>query len=237
MRFAALLIALQLAFASAAAANDTPATDCVVLLHGLARSDRSMRSLERRISSSGFRVHNVAYPSKDGDPDHLLRYLQRNIDTCSSEPPAKVHFVTHSLGGILLRAYLRDARPENLGRVVMLAPPNHGSELVDALAWSWILRTYFGPTFLQLGTDPTSLPNRLGPADFDVGIIAGTRTHNPIGSLLIPGDDDGTVSVRSAKLDGMSDFLEHPRSHTFILSDRVVAEQVVHFIESGRFRH
>jgi pimeloyl-ACP methyl ester carboxylesterase len=166
-----------------------------------------------------------------------MKQVHRQIERCTSGFPGKVHFVTHSLGGIVLRAYLQDHRPENLGRVVMLAPPNHGSELADVLAGFPPFDVFYGPTAAGLGTDPASWPNRLGPADFELGIIAGNKSINPIGSWLIPGPDDGTVSMDSARLDGMTDFLVLPVTHFFIMTDKTVAAETLHFIRHGRFSH
>ena len=148
----------------------------------------------------------------------------------------RVHFVTHSMGGILVRFYLANHRLVNLGRVVMLSPPNQGSETVDKLAnmpgFGWLN----GPAGQQLGTDENSLPNRLGPADFELGIITGNRSINLILSTMIPGPDDGKVAVERAKLAGMADFLVVPHSHPFIMKKPLVIEQTQFFLEHGRFR-
>ena len=149
---------------------------------------------------------------------------------------AKIHFVTHSLGGILVRAYLAEHEPPNLGRVVMLAPPNKGSEFVDVLGRTAPFRWALGPTAVELGTEPDSLPNRLPTPDYEVGIIAGTRSINPLGGLVVPGESDGTVSVSSTRLHGMSDFIELPVSHTFIMYSDEAAEQAVAFLREGRFQ-
>jgi triacylglycerol lipase len=146
-----------------------------------------------------------------------------------------VSFVTHSLGGVMVRAYLEQHPMPQLGRVVMLAPPNHGSEYVD-IAGQWrLFGGFLGPTAVQLGTAPTSLPNRLPDADLDVGVIAGTGSINPLGAFLIDGTNDGTVSVESTQLTGMRDFIEVPVSHTFIMRDREVARQTIEFLRAGRF--
>ena len=154
---------------------------------------------------------------------------------CCPAGERRVHFVTHSLGGILVRAILAESPPPHLGRVVMLAPPNHGSEVVYELGDSALFRAVLGPTAAQLRTSPDSLPNRLGPPDFDLGIIAARKSLDPIGSALIPGPDDGAVSLESVRLEGASDFLVVAANHTFIMSREDVALPVGHFLRYGRF--
>lgn len=234
-----VLVLLLLPSALASAAAEQPDSEAppeaVILLHGLARSDRAMRPLESRLSEAGYAVHNVPYPSTELPPDRLDLYLHQQVIACCRKAP-RLHFVTHSLGGILVRAYLAEHETTNLGRVVMLAPPNRGSELVDILGDSGPFRWALGPTAVQLGTDPESFPNRLPPPYFEVGIIAGTHSVNPIGSLVVPGESDGTVSVRNTQLEGMSDFITVPVSHTFIMHSDVVMEQVLEFLRKGRFK-
>jgi pimeloyl-ACP methyl ester carboxylesterase len=232
----AALRAPEPARADPVATHPTSEGEMVVLLHGLGRTDRSMRSLEARLTTAGFGVANLRYPSTELGPDALVALLDEQIEACCRSA-TRLHFVSHSLGGILVRAYLAKQRPPNLGRVVMLAPPNHGSELVDALGGSRLFESAFGPTATELGTDPESLPNRLPPPDFELGVIAGTARINPLGTALVPGTSDGTVSVESTKLPGMTDFVTVPASHTFIMRSEAAAQQVVCFLREGRFQH
>jgi triacylglycerol lipase len=206
----------------------------VVLLHGLGRSARVMRPLARQLAAAGYRVHNLEYPSTREGPDALVELLHGEISRCCAWS-SRVHFVTHSLGGVMVRAYLAEHPMPQLGRVVMLGPPNHGSEYVD-IAGDWrLFRAVLGPTAAQLGTAPTSLPNRLPGADFELGVIAGTGSINPLGGAVIPGVSDGTVSVASTRLDGMRDFIEVPVSHTFIMRNPEVARQTIEFLRAGHF--
>jgi len=210
------------------------AGEVVVLLHGLGRTHWSMMPLESRLAEAGYEVVNLRYPSTRLEPDALVTYVGDAVRECCASA-RRLHFVTHSLGGILVRGYLAERRPANLGRVVMLAPPNRGSEIVDELrSWalfSWIL----GPTALQLGTNADSFPNRLPAVDFDLGVIAGTESVNPIGSAMLPARNDGAVSVASTRVEGMSDFVAVPASHTFIMWSDDAREQVVAFLRNGRF--
>ncbi len=212
--------------------------ECVVLLHGLGRTRRSMGRLEEYLSSRGYRTVNYGYPSRGETVEHVAEVrIPEAIAQCRQSRPAKIHFVTHSLGGIVVRQYLQaNSLPEG-SRLVMLAPPNGGSEGVDYFMKVFLYRWITGPAGQQMGTSFESIPNRLKPIDTEVGIIAGNRSLNPLFSALIPGPDDGRVSVERAKLEEMADFLVIPSSHSFIMRKQAVMKQVVHFLERGRFNH
>jgi triacylglycerol lipase len=235
-----LLALLWVGVSAPAAAEPVPqreaVTEDVVLLHGLGRSSRAMRSLETRLAQAGYAVHNLSYPSTELPPEELDVYLHAQVVACCWDA-GRLHFVTHSLGGILVRAYLARHEPQQLGRVVMLAPPNAGSEWVDRFGDSAAFRWVLGPTAIQLGTDADSLPRRLPPPDYELGVIAGTRRLNPLGIWVVPGESDGTVSVENARLEGMSDFVALPYSHSRILRSDAAGMQVLEFLRNGRFAH
>ncbi len=210
--------------------------EVVVLLHGLGRSSGSMVMLEQRLAAAGYTTYNISYPSRKSSPQTLVALLAQTMDECC-RMAGKVHFVTHSLGGIMARAFLAAYSPANAGRLVMLAPPNQGSELSDALRDNWLFRTLMGPTAIELGTDSSSWPQRLPPPSVETGVIAGTGSINPIGTLMIPGEDDGMVSVCSTWVEGLSDFLVVPSTHAFIMRSIRVSREVIHFLQNGRFDH
>ena len=238
--FAALVIAATVGMDGAVRANDATADtgEPVVVLHGLARNAASMGRMVRSLEAEGFNVCNISYPSRRHPITTLAsNFVGPKIAACFPEATTPIHFVTHSLGGIIARELAASGAITNFGRVVMLSPPNNGSEVVDKLGRLWLFRAWNGPAGSELGTGSESLPRQLGPARFNVGIITGTRTINPFLSLLIPGSDDGKVSVDRARLEGMSDFLVLPVSHPFIMNSKDAIRQTIHFLRSGSFEH
>ena len=216
-----------------------PARQAVVLLHGLARGSASWGPMSRALEEAGYEVCNIAYPSREYGVEVLAtEHVAPAIAACFPQPGREIDVVTHSMGGLVVRQLATATPGWSIRRVVMLAPPNHGSEAADTLMDNWFYREIGGPAALELGTAPEALPQRLGAARFDLGIITGDRSMNPIISLvMIPGPDDGKVSTASARVDGMRDMLVLHTTHVFIMRNTQVIRQTLHFLERGEFDH
>lgn len=219
--------------------TDNVGADKVVLLHGLGRGKMSTLLLESALTKAGFDVHSIDYPSTDQTPKALVEIVSEEINNCCSNGPETVHFVGHSLGGLLIRAYLGRYQPKSLGRVVLLGTPNKGSELADVGIYESVSNTLLemaGPTAKTLHTGPKGFPASLPAPHYPVGVIAGKR-DNPLSNNWLPLPNDGMVSVESARLDGMTDFIVFDVSHWELRSDPTVATQVIEFLLYGRFDH
>jgi pimeloyl-ACP methyl ester carboxylesterase len=214
---------------------EAQATDreVVVLLHGLGRNNMAMWRLTHRLEDAGFHVVRVGYSSLDLSPREILEEVSSQIDNCCSGHDKTVHYVGHSLGGLLIRAYLQERRPDNLGRVVLLGTPNQGTPIVDYFRDHWWMRL-LGPTTNALGTDSESFPSSLEPPWYPVGVIAGV-TKMDINEPWLPGADDGLVTVEATRLEGMSDFIVMNTGHAFMRYDPEVARQTISFLKEGEF--
>lgn len=233
-----LLISLQGCITTPRTAfSEAPLSDeCVVLIHGLNRSWRAMEPMADALRAAGYSTANVDYPSQAGPVEIISPMaVETGLGECRNAGAERIHFVTHSIGGILLRYFHEHSPIPDLGRVVMLAPPNHGSEVIDVTR-DWPASDIFaGYAGLQLGTDPDSIPQQLGPVDFELGVIAGTGSINFVMSAMLPGPNDGKVTVESTRIEGMDDFLIVENSHHYITESEEVIRNTTSFLRSGSF--
>lgn len=223
--------------AALTSAQTTVASDCVVVLHGLGRSSWSMSRISTTLAQHGYGVVNETYPSRKASVRQLSQVVGDAVDKCRASGAERISFVTHSLGGILVRAYFQDHVVAEAHRVVMLAPPNHGSEIVDAYAKNGWYRYFTGPAGQELGTDGDGIVKQLMAIPLEIGVIAGTKSMDPWFAHVMPAPHDGKVSVASARLPEMRDFITVPYSHTFMASRSAVTAQIIQFLATGTFKH
>ncbi len=221
-----------------AAMPASAAKECVVLLHGLARSHHSMDQIEEALLAYEYDVWSESYASREKSVQWLAEdTVSKGVAYCLENQASQIHLVSHSLGGLLIRVYLQEHSIPNQGRIVMLAPPNHGSEVADVLMDNKLYEWTMGPAGQELGTGADGIANQLDPIPGEIGIIAGNSTSDPWFSPLIPGPDDGKVSVESARLDEMKEFWVTDVGHTFIMRNDRVIEQIVNFLRDGEFKN
>ena len=210
----------------------------VVLLHGIARSARSLSKMERALRAENYQTLNLDYPARAQNLKDIANGLHAPIAQFARGFDGRLHFVTHSMGGLVVRALIAQKRPPNLGRVVAIAPPNGGSEVADFLRDNPLYVRFFGPAGAELTTKRTDeLRALLGAVDYPLGVIAGDRTIDPIASLLIlPRPNDGRVSVAMTRVDGMADHIVAPASHALIMNHPSAIMQTLYLLRSGCFK-
>lgn len=210
--------------------------DAVVVLHGIARSASSMKTFAARLEERGFDVLNLDYASTTYTLEELREKIRPQIKAfLAAHPDQTVHFAGYSMGGLLIRAYLAKYKPENLGRVVMLGTPNHGSEVADFLRENWAYRKVYGPAGQQLTTDQDYMA-KFGLPDYEFAVIAGDRSIDPVSSNIIPGNDDGKVSIKSTHLQGEKDYIIVHTSHFAMPENFAVAVEAAHYLRYGFFK-
>lgn len=234
-RFCAVLAAVFLLLLAGEGAMADQKGDYVVLLHGIGRTSAAMAKLEKSLTADGYQVLNIDYPSREKSLADLVETIHPQIKNAAADTSRKLHFVGYSMGGLLARAYVKKYPPENVGRIVLLGTPNKGSEVADLLEKTAAFNWFYGPAGKEL-TTAFNQESLFGKPDYDVGVIAGTRTVDPVSYFIIPGANDGKVSVESTKIDGMKDHLVLPVTHTFMPQNKTVIAQVKNFIKSGMFR-
>jgi pimeloyl-ACP methyl ester carboxylesterase len=208
----------------------------VILLHGIARTARGMATMARALSRKGYDVINIGYASRQKPIEELIDDIREELGLYETEEADKLHFVGHSMGGLVIRAYLNKYRPSNLGRVVMLGTPNQGSEVADLFASNFLYKAFYGPAGQQLITNQSGFSEMLGSPDYELGVIAGDRWIDPIAALfIIKGASDGRVPVARTQLEGMKDHVVLHVAHTFLPYSKDVIRQTAHFLEHGKF--
>lgn len=211
-------------------------TETVVLLHGIARTKRSMNALQNALLNDGYQVLNIDYPSRKKRICELASTILDEINRSTKISENIIHFVVYSMGSLILRELLAKSPIINIGNIVMLAPPNHGSEVADFLRDNYLYKHFYGPAGQELTTEharKTPFPK----IQHAFGVIAGNVCLDPLSYFILPKGNDGKVTIESTKLEGMLDHIVLPSSHTFIMSNPAVIKQVKHFLKHRAFIH
>jgi pimeloyl-ACP methyl ester carboxylesterase len=215
----------------------TDGQDGVVLLHGISRTSRSFQKMQTALEAAGFATLNVGYASRSKPIEALAEDIHPAVERFAESLDGSLHFVCHSMGGLLARVYVARHRPQRLGRMVMLGTPNGGSEIADRLKHIGVYRAWFGPAGQQLVTQrDAAVAAMFPPVDYPVGIIAGKRSVYSIRSAFLPKPHDGKVSVENTKLDGMADHIVMETSHPRLVRNGPAIEQTIVFLRDGEFR-
>ena len=206
----------------------------VILIHGLLQSSKCMLQMGANLEQAGYSAVEFDYPSTQVSIPEAAQYLNQLIQ--SLDGIDEINFVTHSMGGLVVRAYTMEYDDPRIKRMVMLGTPNQGAELADLTHQYWILRTAAGPGALQLGTRSDGLIQKLPVPKFEFAVIAGSRGTPAGWNPLIPGDDDGTVTVESTKLPGAADFMTVRALHSRLLWSEEAHKHTINFLKNGRLR-
>lgn len=209
--------------------------DAVVILHGIFRTSRSMSKIANFLQKSGFQTLNINYPSTKYSIENLADIIHLQIQQISASVD-KIHFVGYSMGGLLIRAYIKKYQPQNIGRIVMIGTPNKGSEVADFIQNWWLYKKLYGQAGQQLISSQKDFGHIFSNLEgIEVGIIAGNRPLDLISSKIISKPNDGKVSVESTMLSGMKEHIIMPHNHTFIINKPQVWRQILAFLENGKF--
>ncbi|HEX7261550.1 MAG TPA: alpha/beta fold hydrolase [Luteolibacter sp.] len=205
----------------------------VVLLHGLWRGWRAMQPLARALADEGFSTLNLPYPSGRLPVAQLMVRVRAEVEKIAADQP--VHFITHSLGGILIRALLAENVSWETGKIVMLAPPNRGGEIVDWSKKHPLLHQVLGPAGRSLGSD--GVPSELAalPPEIQAAVIMGSRNSIPVFSKLLDPENDGIVSAAKGRIDGLRGFTVIDADHTFIQMHPETIRLSLHFLKTGEW--
>ncbi len=218
--------------------NMTDNVETVIVLHGIARTNRQTYLLSKRIAENGFEVYNITYPSTEYTIEELADILNNKFTELDLDKKEKINIVAHSLGGIVVRAYVNKYKPKNLEKIVMISTPNNGSELADFFKNWKLYKDIYGLAGQELTTNNEKLVKAIGDRiyeNYKVGIIAGSTSFNPIFSSMLLGKDDGVVSVESTKLEGMQDHITVKVLHGIGLYGEKIPKLVVSFLKDGKF--
>ncbi len=206
----------------------------VIVVHGIVRSSKSFGKMQQRLGEDGYLVVGFDYPSTRVTITDSAEYLHKVID--SLDGIDQIDFVVHSLGGLIVRAYLAKHKDPRIRRMVMLGVPNRGAGMADFLKDYGIYKLVFGPAGQQLIQGGDGLIAGLPAPEFEFAVIAGARGTPDGWNPLIAGDDDGTVELENTRLPGAADFMTVPALHSFLMFNDDVIAATRRFLKEGALR-
>ena len=216
-------------------AEAPPPKETVVLVHGIMNKPFVMDRIAHRLEQDGYEIQNWGYPSTGGLIEQHAVHLNELLQSLAGRK--KIHFVGFSQGAIIIRYTLTHYPVKNAGRFVMIAPPNHGCEMAqDFYRYAWFRGLYGDKSIKQLFAHQNEFLKTCGIPKVEFGIIAGGKGDGKGFSARIPGDDDGTISVASARLEGARDLILLPHQHTPLVFASETADQTSHFLKAGKFQ-
>ena len=235
--------------------------DFLVLLHGIYGKSSDMESIAQNFKDN-YRIINIQYPTTKETAEEISDlYIEPNIENIKEQifsenfhkkienqyyeiaensnkinknfnQNVKINFVAHSMGTGILRYYLKENPLENLGKVVFISPPSHGSHLAD-VPFVDKLPSMLGKVVPQFSTKKDSFVNQLGEPDYDYMILIGNKTNNPLYSMIIRGKDDGMVPLKTAKMKSDNFKIIENTTHTSILKDKRIMKEISEFFKSS----
>lgn len=205
----------------------------VVLVHGYGRKPSTMSDIAKYLEQRGYQTYMLGYPSYKRDIDGIEKEFQKQVDEVLLGVTDRVHFVGHSMGGLVVRNYLGKNKIPNLGNVVLLGTPNRGTPVVDHLKESWWF-WYAGPAAPKLSSKGSDFLNSLPAPTYKLGIIAGLVSNDRTKEIFSEAND-GIVTCESAKVIGMTDFVALPVNHHYLKHDTKALEQIFNFLKNVKF--
>ncbi len=212
---------------------ETSSGENVVLVHGILRGSSSMNKIKIEFIRQGFSVTGFDYTKKDGSIEEISDSLHKKI---KKFPKGKIHFVTHSMGAVIVRSYISKYKPRNIGRVVMIAPPNNGSVYAAVLLHLPFFEKIFGRSGMDIAEGENCIVNSLPVPEFEFGVIAGGTGYEIGLNPFLKGDNDGTVLLKETIIEGMADFMQIKGQHSFLLFNNEVISESINFIKNGKFQ-
>ena len=213
-----------------------------IIFHGIYGESKDLQHISNILNVKGYPVVNIQYPTTTHPIEEMtekyitpviekqiknLNILNSNLKT-EDQKNLKINFIVHSMGSVLLRYYLKNHKIDNMGKVMFISPPSHGSPLSDNPI-SDSIPYFLGPAVSQIKTDKNSFINTLGEPDYQCYILIGDHSDNFLYSFIIPGKDDGMIPFSTAGLQSCSMKVIINTTHTSILESEDTFREIENY--------